>query len=295
VVFSANSAAYGGGIALLGGSSNLTDVVFSGNSASNQGDGIYDYNSGPTLLNVSMSSDGIYNNSQSSPTIQNSIIWGGTITNEGSAVPSITYSLVQGCKPGGTWTAACGTDVGHNLADINPNFVSSVDLHLQSDSPAIDKGDKTLIPGYLTAADIDGNPRVVGLAVDLGAYEFQLTNTPPVVTNFTRSGWKNNDITFLASDFTTNFTDADGDSLVSIRITFRPTQGTLYLVATEVTDNQVIPLASLGSLHFTPPADWGGSASLGWTASDGKVYSTNPAVVTIRIFSFRSFFPSVNK
>jgi len=298
VVFSGNSAAYGGGIALLGGSPYLTNVDFLWNSAATQGSGIYDYGSKPTLTNVSMSANGIYNY-QSSPMIQNSIIWGLTtdaITNEGGKVPSINYSLVEGCKPGGTWVDTCGTDGGHNLADINPDFVSTVDLHLQSGSPAIDKGDNTLIPGSsLTATDLDGNPRLVGSTVDLGAYEYQLANTPPVVTSFTRSGWKDNDISFLASDFTTNFSDANGDSLASIRITFLPTQGALYLAAIEVTNNQVIPLLSLGSLHFTPPSEWGGMVSFGWTASDGKTYSTNPAVVTIRIFSFKTFISSVRK
>ena len=296
VVFSGNSATNGGGIALVQSSPTLVNVIFSGNSAA-QGDGIYDYRGSPTLTNVSMSGDGIHNYLQSSPTIQNSIIWGsltGSITNEeGTCIPTITYSLVQGCKPGGTWDDSCGTDGTHNLADIDPKYVSDSlpDLHLQPTSPAIDQGNNALIPGYITPTDLDGNSRIVGSAVDLGAYEFQSANTPPVVTNFTKAGLKNNDISFLAADFTTHFSDADGDSLVSIQITFLPAQGTLYLVGTPVAVGQEILVGSLGSLHFMPPSDWGGTVSFGWIASDGIAYSTNPAVITITIFSFQVFLP----
>lgn len=299
VVFLGNTATYGGGIALFGSNPNLINVVISGNIAI-QGNGIYDYHSSPILTNVSLSGNGIHNNLQSSPIIQNSILWGPTnaITNEeGTSIPSITYSLVRGCKPGGVWNSFCGADGGHNLADVDPKFVSEapLDLHLQSTSPAIDQGNNALIPGYLTLGDLDGNPRVVGAAVDLGAYEFQSANIPPVVTNFTRTGWKGSDINFVAADFTSHYSDADGDSLVSIRIPFLPAQGTLYLAATPVTVNQIIPAGSLGSLHFTPPADWGGTVALGWSASDGKAYSTNPAVVTLTIFSSRVFIPSGRK
>ena len=299
VVLSGNTADKGGGIALLGSNPNLANVVISGNIAI-QGNGIYDYHSSPILTNVSLSGNSIHNNLQSSPIIQNSVLWGpsNAITNEeGTSIPSITYSLVKGCKPGGAWNSFCGTDGGHNLADVDPKFVSEAlpDLHLQPTSPAIDQGNNALIPGYLTPTDLDGNPRVVGAAVDLGAYEFQSANIPPVVTNFRKSGWKNVDIDFVAADFTSHYSDADSDSLVSIRTPFLPAQGILYLAATPVTVNQEIPVGSLGSLHFTPPADWGGTVTFGWAASDGKTYSTNPAVVTLTIYTSRVYIPNVRK
>ena len=294
VVFSGNSATSGGGIALLGSSPILINAVFSGNSAA-QGDGIYDYNGSPTLTNVSMSGNGIYNDLQSSPTIQNSILWGLTnaITNAGSKVPSITYSLVEGCKPEGGWNSVCGTDGGHNLADVDPKFVLPGDMHLQETSPAIDQGNNAFIPGYVTPTDLDGNPRIVGAAVDLGAYEFQSANTPPVVTNFNKIGWKDQDITFSAADFISHFSDADGDSLSSIRITFLPSPGTLYLVGTPVTVSQEIPVGSLGDLYFTTASGWSGIVSFGWTASDGKVYSGNPATVTMTIYAVHAFIPTI--
>ena len=180
VIISGNTAStQGGGIYFGGGNPSLLNVAFYENSAP-QGDGIYNYNSIPGLINVSMSGDGIYN-FNSNLSIGNSIIWewglSVGVVNEGSSrIPTISYSLVDGCNPGGTWNNACGTDGTHNLPDADPKFVAELpaDLHLQGNSPAINKGDSSLISGLWTI-DLDGNPRIVGSAVDLGAYEFQST------------------------------------------------------------------------------------------------------------------------
>ncbi|MBI3951138.1 MAG: right-handed parallel beta-helix repeat-containing protein [Acidobacteria bacterium] len=55
----------------------------------------------------------------------------------------------------------------------DPRFVNPLDgdYHLGAGSPAIDAGD-SMAPG-LPATDLDGNPRIVGSAVDIGAYERQ--------------------------------------------------------------------------------------------------------------------------
>ncbi len=53
------------------------------------------------------------------------------------------------------------------------------DYHLCLGSPAIDAGDPTGLT--LPATDFDGNPRVIGGMIDIGAYEFD-PNAPPRVT-----------------------------------------------------------------------------------------------------------------
>lgn len=66
-----------------------------------------------------------------------------------------------------------------NLIDIDPAFVDSGggDYHLSASSSMIDRGYNAA--PYLPANDMDGNPRKVGTAVDIGAYEYLQDTDPP--------------------------------------------------------------------------------------------------------------------
>jgi hypothetical protein len=67
-----------------------------------------------------------------------------------------------------TWPSATG--LGNIISQ--PLFVNrfSGDLRLQSNSPCINAGNNSSVGN---AADLDGNPRIVGGTVDIGAYEYQ--------------------------------------------------------------------------------------------------------------------------
>lgn len=75
---------------------------------------------------------------------------------------------------GGTQTNCCtsplpGSGSGNFTSDpLLVNVIGS-DYHLQTNSPCINAGNNALVAG---TADLDGNPRIVGLVVDVGAYEF---------------------------------------------------------------------------------------------------------------------------
>jgi hypothetical protein len=205
VVFSGNSAGYyGGGMVNWESSPALTNVVFSGNSAKNNGGGMHNYNSSPALTNVEFSGNsaadeggGMRNENGSSPDVRNSILWNNrdndgtgtikaTVTNVSGSTITLTHSLAQGVgASGGSWTAdASYLDGGNNIdedplfiTDVNPSSAptSTGNLRLQFGSPSINAGEDTYVSVLI---DLDGELRISGGTVDMGAYETQIHETP---------------------------------------------------------------------------------------------------------------------
>ena len=109
-------------------------------------------------------------------------------------------------------------------------------------------------------------------------------NDNPVITSFEKSTNEDLPANFTLADFSSKFSDADGDSLVNVRIQSLPANGTLKLGNNNVTLNQVIPAAQVGDLAFVPVLNWDdGSTSFEWNASDGTAYAEIPATVTISV------------
>lgn len=191
LVFRGNSASFeGGGMANFGvggqAAPTLTNISFNDNSANTGGAMYNDGKSGissPVLTNVSFSGNsavfgGAIRNfgEGAAPEIRNSVLWNNTpdsISNADNANATFSHSLIEGCNPDGEWNDDCGTDGGNNLADANPLFVDPDEgnLRLQSLSPAIDRGNNAYVD---VENDLDGNPRIRGGAVELGAYELSL-------------------------------------------------------------------------------------------------------------------------
>ncbi len=195
--FAGNSAQMGGALYKKGGLDNSTltiiNTTFSGNYALHAGGAIVLEQSlnplSPTtssIINTTFSGNSAQSGSvifafNNTFSINNSILWGNSAPAlTGVTEGIITYSLVQGCDPSGTWnTATCGTNGGGNLANVDPQFVNPIsytdaptttgDLRLQPNSPAIDKGNNALND---TTEDLEGKPRIMGPTIDLGAYEF---------------------------------------------------------------------------------------------------------------------------
>ena len=111
--------------------------------------------------------------------VYNNIIWGNggsDITVSGIGSKKILLSNdVHSIS--GIW------DVAANLIDVAPAFFDPVngDYHLRSTSACIDAG--TNGAPSIPALDLDGNIRTNGVAVDLGCYEFNNTQSHPADTN----------------------------------------------------------------------------------------------------------------
>jgi len=195
--FNGNWAGSGGGIYDYNSSPIVTGSLFTSN-ASNNGGGMYNYGSIPVLTNCTFGGNqaksnggGMYNRQSIHP-LTNCILWGNTDSSgsgESSQVylyfgidpPDVNYTCIQGWT--GTWggTGNIGTD---------PCFVDAGndDYHIGVNSSCADAGDPS--GDYTGQKDIDGNPRVVGPAVDIGADE-EFPNCHPDYTEWVTVGRPN--------------------------------------------------------------------------------------------------------
>ena len=166
------SATYGGGMYNQGASPTVTNCTFTRNTATSYGGGMYNYNySSPTVTNCTFTGNsasyggGIFNGA-GSPTVTNCILWGNApdeIYNY-SGTTTVTYSDVQDDDPDDGLVYP-----GAGNIDDDP-LLTAHGVHLTLDSPCRDSGD----PGgdYTGQTDMDGEARVIGGQVDMGADEW---------------------------------------------------------------------------------------------------------------------------
>ena len=200
----ANAALVGGGGFYLNASSPIIkNCIISGNLAPNGG-AIYSHNAGnPVIVNctisgnvASSSAGAIYCYKSSNLTISHSILWGDTamnaseilVGNLGAATSiQIAHCDIQGGDQNIIRDTDCTVDWGQGNINLDPYFdntgylisdiqiITAGDYHLLEESPCIDAGD----PGFVAGpdeTDIDGNPRILGEKIDIGADEF----VPPI-------------------------------------------------------------------------------------------------------------------
>ncbi|MBN1416252.1 MAG: right-handed parallel beta-helix repeat-containing protein [Bacteroidales bacterium] len=100
-----------------------------------------------------------------------------------------------------------------NNIDEDPSFTDPVnnDFHLNTNSPCINSGTVNTYGLLLPSYDLEGNPRVFGASIDMGAYEFQGSpfNNPPVLLA------PDTIILFLNTPYTgaIDFIEADNDNV----------------------------------------------------------------------------------
>jgi parallel beta-helix repeat protein len=207
---------HGGGIYNSNNGPPLTDCFISCNSATQDGGGIYNWGNTSMLTNCTVSGNtaggnggGIYNAYNYDPTLINCVLWGNTDssgTGEAAQIqgltPGVSYTCIQDDDPNDMYIPFGGEN---NNIDDNPMFVRDPndggdgwglggnddfgDLHLQNSSPCIDTGDP-FFPTGPNSVDIDGQPRIMGEQIDMGADEFFI----PVVQMITVSKPQEGDV-----------------------------------------------------------------------------------------------------
>ncbi len=153
---SGNTAFRGGGLYVTGDTVTLTNTTVSGNWASSSGGGL-SVTGATALLNNTVVA---VNAAPAAADVE------GTYTGSANFI---------GGDPGFVQDLSAGGDGIWGTPDDDPG-----DLHLLPDSPCIDTGIDALAvdaAGNPLTTDLDGRARIVGVAVDIGAYEYQSDGT----------------------------------------------------------------------------------------------------------------------
>ena len=193
-LFKGNYGDYGG--AVVGYYGILNHCTLINNSASTTGGGSY----GATLNNcVLISNTAVaYGGGASGSTLNNSIVYYNTAPSGSNYDITFAQCALNYCS------TMPLTIIGIGNITNEPNFVNLVDgdYHLQSNSPCINSGNNAYVN---SVTDLDGNPRIVGGTVDIGAYEYQ---TPASLLSY---AWAQQ--YGLPTDGSADSVDTDGDIL----------------------------------------------------------------------------------
>jgi hypothetical protein len=172
-----NEGAYeGGGIFCWGSSPAVTNSMicdnYTGWAGSWGGGGIAcRWNSSPAITNCTIANNtceglggGILSNDGSYPAIKNCIVWTNDVPGI-SGPAALNYSCAQ------DWVSGGEGNINADPCFFNPDLQ---DYHLRTESLCIDAGDPN--GNYANQTDIDGEPRVLDLQVDMGSDEVFATS-----------------------------------------------------------------------------------------------------------------------
>lgn len=181
-------------------------------------------------------------------TYQGGGVFGGFLTN---CIIWLNNSLYPSGPEyfGGTFSFCCTWPFppGAGNISLDPKFIDwrNGDLHFQSNSPCINAGNNAYVSSPI---DLDGNPRIVGGTVDIGAYEFQSPASQLSYAWLQQYG--------LPTDGSADFTDPDGD---------RANNWQEWQSAT-------VPTNALSALRLLTPQTVGTNLVVSWQSVANKLY-----------------------
>ncbi len=136
-------------------------------------------------------------------TVNNTIVYDNFINYDGSVD---NYSEYLNLYTNNTFSNSCTTPLPNGVGNFSndPAFVdvTNGNFHLQANSPCINSGNNAYIA---TTNDLDGNPRIVGGTVDLGAFEFQSSGSVISYAWLQQYG--------LPTDGSVDYVDSDGTGM----------------------------------------------------------------------------------
>lgn len=146
-------------------------LTIAGNIIAGNNVGVYCFNSTANLSNntiINNTSGGIYSSS-SSTTIANNIIDSNAY---GISVSGGSANSISNCLHGNQ-SNYIGISAGSTDISSDPQIIDSTsgDYHINSTSPCIEAGDNSYVQAGIV--DLDGNPRLFGPKVDIGAHEYR--------------------------------------------------------------------------------------------------------------------------
>ena len=118
-------------------------------------------------------------------------------------------------------------------------------------------------------------------AVQVYTLKIQEPNGIPQLSNFFITTDEDVPYNFSTADFTTRFSDPDGDTLVNILIVEEPTFGRLVVNEIELSDGDTIQHEDINRLIYLPKENDFNNDFFRWNASDGKDFALIPSNVNV--------------
>lgn len=169
----------------------------------------------------------------------------------------------------------------------NAGVISAISLNQEIQSADLNKIEFKPFSGYVGAADFGWNGSDgTSYATTSAKVDVSFTNARPLLASTTETVLQNITLSpFPNTTFIGQFTDADADLLVKIKITQLPAFGTLKgntgagMVNLQTGDE--ILKANLSSISYVPNLNNTTADSFKWNAYDGTEYALNDAIVSL--------------